>query len=119
MKLEAEKNTLEEEDEEKGEGDGKDRKEKKKELNMETQLIGPYHTKAITVLKELSSVPVVLSAGQDGEVIFWSLTNSTPFCYSENILSFVNIGEDITCGDLNKDENVLAIGTSKGIVMFY
>ena len=64
------------------------------------------------MVKELSSAPVALSASKDGTVIFWSLTN-------KNIVSFVDIGVEITCGDLNKDENTLCLGTSTGIVMFF
>jgi WD40 repeat protein len=80
IKLEAEKNSLEEEDEDKGEADGKDKKVKKKDLNgLDTQVLGPFHTKAVTLVKELTSAPVLLSAGRDGNVIFWSLANSKYF----------------------------------------
>jgi hypothetical protein len=31
----------------------------------------------------------------------------------------VDIGVEITCGDLNKDENTLSLGTNTGIVLFF
>ena len=38
---------------------------------------GPFHTKPVTTVSELTTVPVVITAGMDGKIIFWNIEKST------------------------------------------
>lgn len=54
----------------------------------------------------------MISVSVDGRVIMWSAKQKRQ-------LAYFNLESELICADINSKNNVLAVGTSDGIIQFY
>ncbi len=109
LEIPAEDNKADEEDED------QDRKKKKKEIkkiDVDGTIIGPYHRKGIILIKEIENTSLVITVSLGGRVILWSGKQRRQ-------VGYFDAEGDITSADINSKSNVLAIGTSDGLIQFY
>lgn len=74
--------------------------------------MGPYHRKTICLIREIEGTSLAITVSLGGRVILWSGKQRRQ-------LGFFDAEGDVTCADINSKANVLAIGTSDGLIQFY
>lgn len=74
--------------------------------------MGPYHRKGIILIREIEGTSLAITVSLGGRVILWSGKQRRQ-------IGYFDAEGDITCADINNKANVLAIGTSDGLIQFY
>lgn len=109
LEIPAEDNKNEEEEED------QDRRKKAKEtkkIEVEGSIVGPYHRKGLILIREIENTSLVITVSLGGRVILWSGKQRRQ-------VGYFDAEGDITSADINNKANVLAIGTSDGLIQFY
>jgi hypothetical protein len=81
-------------------------------MEVESSLIGPYHRSSIILITEVEGTSLVITVSKGGRVILWSGKQRRQ-------LGFFDAEGSVTTAAINNKYNVLALGRSDGIVMFY
>jgi WD40 repeat protein len=78
-------------------------------IDADATKLGPYQKGAITFIKEIKSVHVLITGCESGKIVFWDIIKRDVIC------SYPLLG-NITSGDLSANDQLLAVGTDNGVV---
>eukprot|EP00825_Cyclidium_porcatum_P004670 TRINITY_DN1220_c0_g1_i2.p1 TRINITY_DN1220_c0_g1~~TRINITY_DN1220_c0_g1_i2.p1 ORF type:complete len:1061 (-),score=222.02 TRINITY_DN1220_c0_g1_i2:1563-4745(-) len=110
---EGESNMLEEEEEPQDKDqEKKEEEEEEQELEIETINVGPFPTSSIIYIKEISKGNNVFFISQSGDCYLYDF-------YNKEVISHFKQNCQVTCADIDNDEQYLVTGSSEGVVRIY
>ncbi|EGR30550.1 hypothetical protein IMG5_129360, partial [Ichthyophthirius multifiliis] len=110
LPIEAESNDIDEEEEQAENQNDNDQDEQESiDLEVEADKLGPFHVGSVSFIQEFQNSNIVVSCSQNGRLFFWDIEKRVQ-------ISQFKIKGDITSADLSQNDQVLVLGSSKGVI---